>query len=278
MKAVGRKPVVKGEEIVIAGEPGVGKSMFAAQLAKNLAANMHPVAVYSLEMRTRALIRRWLSEASEVSTRKMKTGRLEDGDWPKITNAVTQLSSLPIYLSDSTHWTTAKLRADLMRLKSEYGIECFLMDYFDLLKDHAEDDLTAQKNKSIALHDICADLNLAGIVVHTLSKAGMRSGASQLADVSGNRQIIYDADVVLYYTSHIPTKGQIERDNYRTVRFGKFRDEPVGKKMFDLQLAAGGVPKLLSVSDLDSPVSSGTVFRPEAYEPPPFLDDSWTDR
>lgn len=244
-----------GEEIVIAGEPGIGKSMFAAQIGVNLAVNGHAGALYSLEMKKKSVIRRWLSGMARVTTRKMRTGRVEEGDWPPITQAMVQLAELPIFISDSTHWTTASLRADLVRLKAEYQIKWFIVDYFDLLKDKGENEYTAQKEKSVALHDICRDLDLAGLVIHTLNKTGMRAGVNQLADVSGNRQVIYDADVVIYYTSHVPLKNEKERENYRTVRFGKFRDEAVGKKMFDLELLAG-IPKLVSVYDGPEPLNN----------------------
>lgn len=256
--------VHRGECMLIVGKPGVGKSLFAAQIAHNLARAGHPGAVYEMEMKNRSIVRRWVSADSSVPTRKMRTGRMNDDDWLPFTESITRVSQLPIYLSEATHWTTASLRADLTRLVSEYGVQWFMLDYFDRLKDRARDDLEAQKIKSIGITDICKDLSLAGIVIHTLNKAGMRAQDESLADVSGNRQIIYDADQVVYFTEHKPQYGEPENQSMRTVRFGKFREENV-RASFDLVLIAD-VPKFADVAWRDLPTPR------DDPAPPPYPD------
>lgn len=250
----------RGEMLVIAGEPGVGKSMFAGQLGYNLASNEHAGAIYSMEMRKKSVVRRWVSSSSNIPTRKIRTGRMDDSDWPAFTQAITQASQLPIYISQATHWTTTAMRSDLTRLKAEYGIEWFVLDYFDLLKDRAADENREQKIKSIGIKDICQDLDLAGIIIHTFNKAGMRSSDYEFADVSGSRQIIYDADVLLYFTKHKPQNGDAANPNLRTVRFGKFREENT-RAYFEVVMG-GTVPRIGNAATAGLPIPEEDMLVP----------------
>lgn len=251
----------RGEMLVIAGDPGVGKSMFAAQIAYNLARAGYPGAIYSMEMKSASVVRRWVSSLSNVPTRKIRSGRMDyESDWPAFTQAVAATSPLPIYISQATHWTSTTLRADLTRLVNDYGVVWFLLDYFDLLKDRGRDELEAQKLKSIALKDICKDLSLAGVVIHTKNKAGMRATETNLGDVSGNRQILYDADVLLYFEKHQAQNGDRPNPYLRTVRFGKFREENA-RAYFEVVMGA------------DVPRVGSAAMREAGEMPVPYADD-----
>jgi replicative DNA helicase len=111
------------EIMLLSGEPGKGKSIFALQAAQAMAKDGHPGALYSLEMLGRAVTLRALSNASKIESRRLKSGRIREDEWPQFINAFEELSQLPIYMSDSVEWTTAALRSDLSRLKKVHGIE-----------------------------------------------------------------------------------------------------------------------------------------------------------
>jgi len=165
-----------GEEFIIAGQPGTGKSLLAFQLGCGVAANGHAGAVYALEMSGKAMVRRRLSAITKIPTYNMLSGVDMNEKWEKLNKGVEELDPLPIYISDATDWTTLQLRADLSRLKQQQGVEWFILDYLDLLVDsYGKDRNEKSEYLSRQIHGICKDLDLAGIVIQSLNKQGYGS-------------------------------------------------------------------------------------------------------
>lgn len=108
-----------GEEFIIAGQPGTGKSLLAFQLGCGVAANGHGGAVYALEMSGKAMVRRRLSAITKIPTYNMLSGVKMNEKWETLNKGVEELDPLPIFISDATDWTTLQLRADLSRLKQQ---------------------------------------------------------------------------------------------------------------------------------------------------------------
>jgi replicative DNA helicase len=223
------------EIMLLSGEPGKGKSIFALQVAQVMAFNGHPGALYSLEMLGRAVTLRALSNASKVESRKLKTGKLDPDDWQKFVTAFEELSQLPIYMSDSVEWTTAALRSDLSRLKKIHGIEWFVIDYSYLIQDGMGKLSEMDRTQIIMsnLKGIAKTLNLAGIVIHSMTKAGMQDSSGSQAGIRGSGQVTYDADVILLLLDHQPSTGQ-PNPNMITAKFGKGREMDNAKKKFHL--------------------------------------------
>lgn len=223
------------EIMLLSGEPGKGKSIFALQVAQVMAFNGHPGALYSLEMLGRAVTLRALSNASKVESRKLKTGKLDPDDWQKFVTAFEELSQLPIYMSDSVEWTTAALRSDLSRLKKIHGIEWFVIDYSYLIQDGMGKLSEMDRTQIIMsnLKGIAKTLNLAGIVIHSMTKAGMQDSSGSQAGIRGSGQVTYDADVILLLLDHQPSAGQ-PNPNMITAKFGKGREMDDAKKKFHL--------------------------------------------
>ena len=223
------------EIMLLSGEPGKGKSIFALQAAQVMAFNGHPGALYSLEMLGRAVTLRALSNASKVESRKLKTGKLDPDDWQKFVTAFEELSQLPIYMSDSVEWTTAALRSDLSRLKKVHGIEWFIIDYSYLIQD-GMGKLSEMDRTQIIMSNLkgtAKTLNLAGIVIHSMTKAGMQDTSGSQAGIRGSGQVTYDADVILLLLDHQPSAGQ-PNPNMITAKFGKGREMDDAKKKFHL--------------------------------------------
>ena len=223
------------EIMLLSGEPGKGKSIFALQAAQAMAKDGHPGALYSLEMLGRAVTLRALSNASKVESRKLKTGKLDPDDWQKFVTAFEELSQLPIYMSDSVEWTTAALRSDLSRLKKVHGIEWFIIDYSYLIQDGMGKLSEMDRTQIIMsnLKGIAKTLNLAGIVIHSMTKAGMQDTSGSQAGIRGSGQVTYDADVILLLLDHQPSSGQ-PNPNMITAKFGKGREMDDAKKKFHL--------------------------------------------
>ena len=213
-----------GEELVLSGDPGLGKSLLAFQMGCNMA-SCAPGAVYELEMGGIAVVRRQVAGKSGVSTQKMRSGKLDDSDWPAFTAAVEKLSTLPIYMSDESNWTTLGMKADLARLKDAYGIQWFIVDYLDLLADsYGRDDIERSAYISRQVHNICKDLDLAGLIVQSMNKAGIASTNKGKHYLSGSAKVIFDADQIVFITKHQPAFGEKEEPNVITLTWDKVRE------------------------------------------------------
>ena len=226
-----------GELLYLSGEPGIGKSILAAQMAKQMAAAEYPGVVYSLEMQGKQVVRRWLSADAQVITRNIKTGRIDDGQFQRIGKEVEIQEKLPLYLSDSALWNTATMRADLARLKVQKGVQWFVVDYAYLLQDGAglsETDKTGFVSQQMKA--ICRSLNLAGIVIHSLTKEGIKNTMPEGVNLRGSGQMFYDTDLLLMMK-------QGSTPNTVSCIFGKGRELEKPKQAFEL-VRVEGYPKL----------------------------------
>jgi replicative DNA helicase len=205
-----------GEETILSAEPGLGKSLLAFQMAYNMS-GVCPGAVYQLEMSGLSVAKRQVSNLSKITTRDMNRGTLED--WQAFVKAIEILSTREIYMTDDSRLTTATLRADLARLREDHGIRWFVLDYLSLLKDtHGRDDIERTAWLSSELHGICKDLNLAGLVIHSMNKQGIRENNGNQADLAGSVRVMYDADQII-----IMRKGDAN-SNVVNLKWSKFRE------------------------------------------------------
>jgi len=189
----------RSELLVLSGEPGLGKSLLGFQMCAG-AATTCPGAVYELEMSGLAVVRRYLSKLASVATYKLRSGNMAESDWKAISEAVETMAKLPIYLSDACDWTTVSLRADLANLKEKYNIGWFLVDYLALLADNygnGENERTAHLAQEIA--KICKDLDLAGIGIQSMNKAGM-GGTPGKQHLTGSGALGYAAATIWFMT------------------------------------------------------------------------------
>lgn len=186
----------QGEETILSAEPGLGKSLLAFQMACNMSAYA-PGAVYELEMSALSVVKREASNISRITTRDMNRGNIDD--WQSFVKAVETMSTKDIFISDDSRLTTATLRADLARLREDHGIRWFVLDYLKLLKDRVgKDDTERTAWLSAEVHDICKDLNLAGLVIHSMNKSGVRERTGNQSDLAGSVQVLYDADQIIF--------------------------------------------------------------------------------
>ena len=208
-----------GEMTLLSGKPGLGKSIIAIQMAVGMS-NNSPGAIYEMEMGKTQTVRRSVSNESRIETRRMRSGNVDGDDWDVLARAIASLESLPIYISDHTGWTTASMRADLARLKAQQDIKWFVVDYLYLLQDsYGNNDYERLAYISKSLKNICKDLDLAGLVIHSMTKAEMNSDNPSLAGMRGSGQIAYDADVAVYLI-----EDEFDKDNVK-LYFVKFRED-----------------------------------------------------
>ena len=222
-----------GEILYISGEPGMGKSILAAQAGFQMAEAGHPGSIYSLEMPGTQVVRRRASFDAKLPARDLKTGRIDNSGFEALLAVVQKYDDLPLYMSDSVQWTTASLRADLARLKVQFGIEWFVLDYAYLLQDGrglSENDRTGMI--SGYMKAICRSLNLAGIVIHSLNKSGMGAAVPDGEHLRGSGQQFYDTDLLLFLVGS-------KTPNTINCVFGKGRELENPKQAFELRKLPG---------------------------------------
>lgn len=211
----------KGEQIILSGAPGTGKSLLGFQLACGMAENGYPGVVYELEMKGIAVMRRRVSALSKIKTYNMLSGKEMNEYWDAFIRAAEKMEKLPIYLSQETNWTTMQIRADISRLKQKYGIDWFMIDYMEKLNDPGDrDERMGRISKNLS--DIAKDLDVAGLTLQSVVKSGFGKSRGEMGDISGPHNVAHDADQLL-----IMTKGTVDNpsdNDLRTITWDKIRE------------------------------------------------------
>lgn len=224
------KGLQSGEVFLLCGQPGVGKSLLAAQAAMQMAQAGHAGVYYALEMKGVAIVRRMVSALTNITTARMRGGFVNEADKQAIGAAVGALCDIPLFLSDKTQWDSITLRGDLARRKAKHNIKFAVVDHLTLLKDTAHDPLEREKIMSQSLHDTAKDLGIAILGIHTMNKTGIRNGSNpSLADSAGSVKLTYDADIIGFFTEHLPQDGEMKQEHLRTLTLAKFREDESNK-------------------------------------------------
>ena len=213
----------KSDLVILAGRPGMGKTAFALNIAKNAAVDSNiPVAIFSLEMSKEQLSLRMLSSEARIDSSRLRRGFISQDDWIKITDSAGVLSQAPIFIDDSPNITALEIRAKSRRLKMEKNIGLIIIDYLQLMKGRiaAERRDLEISEISRSLKALAKELDIPVVALSQLNrKLEERSDKRpQLADLRESGALEQDADVVAFlYRDELynrdennPNKGKAE--------------------------------------------------------------------
>jgi len=224
-----------GDLIIIAGRPSMGKTALALNMAEHVAVeNKLPVAVFSMEMSGAQLAMRMLGSIGRLDQHKLRTGRLSDDDWNRLTNAVGKLHDAPILVDESGALNALELRARARRLHRQYGaLGLIVVDYLQLMQATSEGENRATEISEISrsLKALAKELKVPVVALSQLSRAvEQRTGPKRpiMSDLRESGAIEQDADLILaiyreeVYTPDTPEKGMAE------IIILKQRNGPIG--------------------------------------------------
>jgi len=161
--------------IIVAGRPSMGKTTFAMNIAENAAMEADaPVAVFSMEMPAEQIGMRMIASLGRVELQKLRTGRLAEQDWPRITSAITLLNQKRnVYIDDTPALTPTDLRARARRLAREHGLSLIVIDYLQLMQvaGGGENRATEISEISRSLKALAKELNVPIIALSQLNRS-----------------------------------------------------------------------------------------------------------
>ena len=210
----------KSNLIILAARPGQGKTAIVLNMAQHIAVKeKRPIGIFSLEMSKEELVDRLLVAEADVDAWRLKTGRLSEDDFGKISDAMGRLAEAPIFIDDTPGLSLTEMRSKARRLQLEYNLSLLIIDYLQLVDPGRRYDNRVQEVSMVsqALKNLARELNIPVLSASQLNRSVEHRGGEkrpQLADLRESGAIEQDADVVMFLYRpeseitgpHIPTK------------------------------------------------------------------------
>lgn len=198
----------KGDLIIVAGRPSMGKTAFAMNVVGNVAIEQSkPVLVFSLEMPTEALVLRMISSFGHIDSKKIRKGEMTPTDWGSFSHAITALDKNNILIDETPSITPTEIRAKARRIKRQYPeLSLIMVDYLQLMTVHGKNENRVQEISEISrsLKALAKEINVPVIALSQLNrgvesrpKAG-KGRMPQMADLRESGSIEQDADIIAF--------------------------------------------------------------------------------
>ncbi len=220
--------------IIVAGRPSMGKTSLAMNMAENIAIKGDkPVAVFSMEMPGDQLALRMMSSLGRIDQHRVRTGKLEDDEWPRLTSAINILAETRLFIDDTPALTPTEIRARARRLTREHGhLGLIVLDYLQLMQapGAAENRVAEISHISRSLKALAKELNVPVVALSQLNRNLEQRPNKRpvMSDLRESGSIEQDADVIVFiyrdevYNEDSPDKGTAE------IIIGKQRNGPIG--------------------------------------------------
>ncbi len=231
-KTCGLQP---GDLIVIAGRPSMGKTALALNIGEHVAIDLGmPVAVFSMEMGAAQLALRMLGSVGRIDQQRLRTGRLTDEDWPRLSEAIERMHAAPLYIDETPAMNALELRARARRLAREYKqLGLVVVDYLQLMSATAagENRATEISEISRSLKALAKELKVPVIALSQLNRT-VETRTDQrpvISDLRESGAIEQDADVILFiYRDEVYNPETSDR-GVAEIIIGKQRNGPIGR-------------------------------------------------
>jgi replicative DNA helicase len=224
----------RSDLVIVAARPSMGKTSFAMNLVEQAALhNDKPVVVFSMEMPAESLIMRMMSSIGRINQTRVRSGSLEDEDWPKLTTAVNKLKDRPLFIDDTPALSPTEVRARCKRIQREHGdLAMIMIDYLQLMQIPGRGDNRVAEISEISrgLKTIAKEFNCPMVALSQLNR-GLEQRPNKRpinSDLRDSGAIEQDADVIAFiyrdevYNEESPDKGVAE------IIIGKQRNGPIG--------------------------------------------------
>jgi len=221
----------KSDLVIIAARPAMGKTSFILDMARNIAINQKNVAFFSLEMSNLQLTARLSSMQSGVGLWETRTGRLNDDEFARLSEAYGVLSELNIFIDDAPGANIVEIRTKARRLFLEQGIDIIFIDYLQLIQANTREGRVQEVSQiSMELKNMARELKIPVIALSQLSRKveDRNDRMPQLSDLRDSGSIEQDADVVMFIHRDEYYDPDSERKGIADIRIAKHRNGPVG--------------------------------------------------
>lgn len=223
-----------GDLVIVAGRPSMGKTAFSVNIGENVAIDSGlPVAIFSMEMGGAQLAMRMLGSVGRLDQHRLRTGRLNDEDWPRLTHAIQKMNEAQVFIDETPALSSIELRARSRRLARQCGrLGLIIVDYLQLMSANSPGENRATEISEISrnLKGLAKELNCPVIALSQLNRSLEQRPNKRpvMSDLRESGAIEQDADLILFiyrdevYNPDSPDKGSAE------IIIGKQRNGPIG--------------------------------------------------
>ncbi len=224
----------EGDLVIVAGRPSMGKTTFSMNIAEHAAMTCgKPVAVFSMEMPAESLAMRMLSSLGRIEQNKIRSGQLDDDDWPRLTSAIGLLQEKPLFIDDTPALSPNELRTRCRRLVREHGpLGLIVIDYLQLMQvPGSNENRTAEISEiSRALKGIAKEMNVPVIALSQLNRSLEQRPDKRpvMSDLRESGAIEQDADVIIFIYRDEVYNPESEAKGTAEILIRKQRNGPIG--------------------------------------------------
>ncbi len=225
-----------GDLIIVAGRPSMGKTAFSINIAENVALDSNkPVAIFSMEMGGAQLAMRMIGSVGRLNQHNLRTGRLQDDDWSRMTHALGRLNDAPIFIDETAGLNSLELRSRARRLhRQNNGLGLIVIDYLQLMTAPSN---KASENRATEISDISRSLKALAkeLQVPVIALSQLNRGLEQrpnkrpvMSDLRESGAIEQDADLILFIYRDEVYNPDTQHKGMAEIIIGKQRNGPIG--------------------------------------------------
>ncbi len=219
--------------LIIAGRPGQGKTGFLLSVARNAAlTHKKHVAIFSLEMSNEQVAQRLIAQETGIDSQRLRTGKLQENEWPLFAQAIEVLSDTHVFLDDTPAITPLQLRTKCRRLHLEHRLDLVIVDYLQLMGGETRNENRVQEVSYISrnLKVLARELNVPVLAAAQLSRAVEQRTDKRpvLSDLRESGSLEQDSDIVMFIYRPDQYEKDTVKQNVAEIIVAKHRNGPVG--------------------------------------------------